>query len=70
MSSDTTHDETGAPITAPVADWGSDYDIFDPEYVRDPFPTIDQIRSSECPIAHTERAPLREEGSELRTIEL
>ena len=33
----------------------TDYDIFDPEYVRNPFPTIEQIRQSECPVAHTER---------------
>lgn len=33
----------------------TDYDIFDPDYVLNPFPTIDTIRSSECPIAHTER---------------
>ena len=33
----------------------TDYDIFDPEYLINPFPTIDQIRSSECPIAHTDR---------------
>lgn len=33
----------------------TDYDIFDPEYVVDPFPVLGQIRESSCPIAHTER---------------
>lgn len=33
----------------------TDYDIFDPEYVLNPFPTIDEIRESDCPVAHTER---------------
>jgi cytochrome P450 len=35
-------------------DWASDYDIFDPDYVRDPYPVWDELRHS-CPIAHTER---------------
>ncbi len=34
MSNDTT---TGAPVTAPVLDWATDYDIFDPGYVADPY---------------------------------
>jgi hypothetical protein len=54
LSSDTTHDETGAPITAPVTDWASDYDIFDPQYVNDPYGIWDELRHS-CPIAHTDR---------------
>ncbi|MGB8860421.1 MAG: cytochrome P450 [Ilumatobacteraceae bacterium] len=33
----------------------TDYDIFDPAYVLDPFPTISEIRQSGCPIAHTDR---------------
>ena len=33
-----TNDMTsGAPITAPVLDWATDYDIFDPGYVADPY---------------------------------
>ncbi len=32
----------------------TDYDIFDPDYVRDPAPTWDDLRSS-CPIARSER---------------
>jgi cytochrome P450 len=32
-----------------------DYDIFDPAFVTDPFGTMDEIRESECPVAHTER---------------
>jgi cytochrome P450 len=37
-----------------VRDWSSDYDIFDLDYVVDPYPIWDDLRSS-CPIAHTER---------------
>jgi len=35
-------------------DWAHDYDIFDREYIRDPFPVWDELRDK-CPIAHTER---------------
>jgi cytochrome P450 len=38
----------------PVSDWTKDYDIFDPEYVKDPFPVWDEIRGK-CPIAHSDR---------------
>ena len=37
-----------------VIDWASDYDVFDPAYVTDPFPIWDDLRGT-CPIAHTER---------------
>lgn len=40
--------------SAPVDDWDTDYDIFDPGYVRDPAPVWDELRER-CPIAHTER---------------
>ncbi len=40
--------------TAPVEDWATDYDIFDPDYVRDPAPVWDELRGG-CPVAHTER---------------
>ena len=33
----------------------TDYDIFDPAYIIDPFPVMDEIRESACPIARTER---------------
>ncbi len=39
---------------SPVSDWTTDYDIFDPDYVVDPYPVWDDLRES-CPIAHTER---------------
>ncbi|MFM9138100.1 MAG: cytochrome P450 [Actinomycetota bacterium] len=39
----------------PVEDLLTDYDIFDPEFVRDPFPAFAEIRESKCPVAHTER---------------
>ncbi len=45
---------TDAPETCPVHDWATDYDIFDPDYVRDPAPVWDDLRER-CPIAHTER---------------
>jgi cytochrome P450 len=38
----------------PVTDWASDYDIFDPDYVRDPVPIWKELRET-CPIAHTTR---------------
>jgi len=34
-------------------DWATDYDIFDPRYVRDPYPIWDELRDK-CPVAHTE----------------
>lgn len=40
--------------TEPVEDWATDYDIFDPGYVKDPFPVWDDLREK-CPVAHTER---------------
>jgi cytochrome P450 len=36
-------------------DWLADYDIFDPGFVRDPYPIMSNIRESSCPIAHTDR---------------
>ena len=53
-----TTEQTNAPAepkaAEPVKDWASGYDIFDPEYVRDPYPIWDDLRQ-DCPIAHTER---------------
>ncbi len=45
---------TDSPQRCPVEDWASDYDIFDPGYVRDPAPVWDELRNR-CPIARTER---------------
>jgi cytochrome P450 len=48
------------PITSdavdekPVTDWATDYDIFSPEYIKNPFPIWDELRQK-CPIAHTNR---------------
>ena len=50
----TTETAAGQPTAAPVADWATDYDIFDPGYVADPYGTWAELRSS-CPIAHTDR---------------
>jgi cytochrome P450 len=41
-------------MAEPVKDWASDYDIFDQEYIKDPFPVWEELRSG-CPIAHTKR---------------
>ncbi|MDQ3946336.1 MAG: cytochrome P450 [Actinomycetota bacterium] len=38
----------------PVADWATDYDIFDGRYIREPEPIWDDLRQR-CPVAHTER---------------
>ncbi len=35
-------------------DWAADYDIFEQEYVRDPYPVWDELRNS-CPVAHSDR---------------
>ncbi|HEX3090595.1 MAG TPA: cytochrome P450 [Ilumatobacteraceae bacterium] len=43
------------PTDNPPIDWTADYDIFDPDFVRDPYPTMHEIRESGCPIAHTQR---------------
>jgi cytochrome P450 len=40
--------------TAPVSEWGSDFDVLDAGYVADPFGIWDELRTS-CPIAHTNR---------------
>ena len=40
--------------TEPVRDWGNDYDIFDPLYVREPEGVWKDLRGS-CPVAHTDR---------------
>ena len=39
---------------SPVNDWTRDYDIFDADYIVDPYVVWDDLRQS-CPIAHTER---------------
>lgn len=42
------------PTVDPVADWATDFDIFDEQYLRDPAPIWDDLRGR-CPIAHTTR---------------
>jgi len=41
-------------MAEPVKDWTTDYDIFSPEYIKNPFPIWDEVRGT-CPIAHTDR---------------
>jgi cytochrome P450 len=40
--------------TDPVTDWAADYDIFDPGFVRDPYPIWEDLRP-QCPVAHSDR---------------
>ncbi|MGH9260115.1 MAG: cytochrome P450 [Acidimicrobiales bacterium] len=39
---------------AHVADWATDFDHTDPQWVADPYPIWDELRAS-CPVAHSER---------------
>ena len=50
----------------PVTDWAKDFDHTDPQWVADPFPIWDELRS-ECPVAHSDRyggtwLPVRHDG--------
>jgi len=38
----------------PVSDWTTDFDHTDPQWVANPFPIWDELRTR-CPVAHTER---------------
>ena len=40
--------------TEPVTNWADDYDLFDPEFVNDPFSVWKGLRK-QCPVAHSER---------------
>jgi hypothetical protein len=37
-----------------MIDWSTEYDIFDPQYIADPFTIWDQLRGT-CPVAHTDK---------------
>ena len=39
----------------PVTDWEEDFEIFDPEFVRDPYARWKELREGGCPFARTER---------------
>jgi cytochrome P450 len=41
-------------MTNGVADWATDYDIFDPAYASDPYAVWDDLRER-CPVAHSDR---------------
>ncbi|MCB0966249.1 MAG: cytochrome P450 [Ilumatobacter sp.] len=41
--------------TEPVHDWAEDFEIFDPGFVRDPYPIWSDLREQGCPFARTER---------------
>ena len=47
----TTLEENSGPVNDPT----TDFNIFDPEFVRDPYPTMSKIRESACPVAHSDR---------------
>ena len=47
----TTLEENSGPVNDPT----TDFNIFDPEFVRDPYPTMSEIRESACPVAHSDR---------------
>ena len=47
----TTLEENSGPVNDPT----TDFNIFDPEFVRDPYPTMSTIRESACPVAHSDR---------------
>jgi cytochrome P450 len=38
----------------PVADWASDFDLFDPGFMADPYPVYGELRQR-CPVAHSDR---------------
>jgi cytochrome P450 len=40
--------------TKPVSNWATDFDVFDQQYVNDPY-SIWAVLRDECPIAHTDR---------------
>ena len=46
------HDETAPP---PVTDWHTDFDHYHPDYAAAAPEIWEQVRTSECPIAHSER---------------
>lgn len=48
------HVADNGDMTDTVRDWATDYDVFDPAYIADPFSIWDELRTT-CPIAHTER---------------
>ena len=39
----------------PVNDWAEDFEIFDPEFVKDPYSRWKELRDGGCPFARTER---------------
>ena len=39
----------------PVNDWAEDFEIFDDEFVKDPYPVWQDLREQGCPFARTER---------------
>jgi cytochrome P450 len=43
------------PRRPDVEDWATDFDLFHPDYNADPYPIWADIRSSGCPVAHTDR---------------
>jgi cytochrome P450 len=42
------------PVGSSVTDWATDFDFLDPQWIENPHPIWDALRSK-CPIAHTDR---------------
>ena len=42
-------------VEGPVEDWATDFDHLDEVWAANPYPILDGIRESGCPIAHTDR---------------
>lgn len=42
-------------VLEPVEDWAEDFEIFDPAFVRDPYPIWQDLREQGCPFARSER---------------
>lgn len=48
-------DTAGTPLYGPVTDWATDFDHADPTYNGRAHEIWDELRSSGCPVAHSER---------------
>ncbi len=58
MSNAETTNPTSPPATEPVEDWTTDFDLLDADYITDPLPVWEDLRSG-CPMARTDRRGIR-----------